>query len=118
MFGRFFARQGAAFVAAVVIAFAVFLHATATTAQTQLAVEYYYADWDFYFVTSDPGEIAALDGGAFGGLWQRTGQTFNVWNDSTNGALATHRFFSTGFSPKSSHFYTPYVDEYNSLKAG
>src|SRR5262252_4307768 len=87
-------------------------------AQTQTAVEYYYADWNFYFVTSFPDEIAALDGGAFGGVWKRTGQTFNVWSDSTNGALATYRFFSTGFAPKSSHFYTPYVNEYNSLRAG
>ena len=83
-----------------------------------VAVEYYYADWNFYFITSDAGEIAALDGGAFGGLWKRTGQTFNVWSDSTNGALATYRFFSTGFAPKSSHFYTPYVNEYNILRAG
>jgi len=89
-----------------------------TPASTLTAVEYYYPAWDMYFVTAMPDEIAALDGGAFGGLWQRTGQTFNVWSDSTSGALATHRFFSTGFSPKSSHFYTPYVDEYNSLKAG
>jgi hypothetical protein len=85
---------------------------------TTVAVEYYYADWNFYFVTSLASEIAALDGGAFGGVWKRTGETFNVWSDSANGALATHRFFSTGFSPRSSHFYTPYVDEYNSLKAG
>lgn len=85
---------------------------------TTAAVEYYYADWNFYFVTSLASEIAALDGGAFGGVWKRTGQTFNVWSDSTNGALATYRFFSTGFSPRSSHFYTPYVNEYDSLRAG
>ncbi|MBI4741318.1 MAG: hypothetical protein HY777_07190 [Betaproteobacteria bacterium] len=28
------------------------------------------------------------------------------------------RFFSTAFAPKSSHFYTPYPDECESLKAG
>jgi hypothetical protein len=83
-----------------------------------VAVEYYYADWNFYFITSLASEISALDGGAFGGVWKRTGETFNVWSDSTNGALPTHRFFSTGFSPKSSHFYTPYANEYDSLKAG
>jgi len=85
---------------------------------TITAVEYYYAAWNFYFVTSDPGEIAALDGGAFGGLWKRTGETFNVWSNSTNGALATYRFFSIAFDPKSSHFYTPYINEYNILRAG
>ena len=71
-----------------------------------VAVEYYYPDWNFYFVTSSPDEIDALDGGAFGGAWTRTGETFNVWTDTTDGALPTCRFLSTGFAPKSTHFYT------------
>ena len=88
------------------------------SAQTQTAVEYYYAAWNFYFVTSIPQEIAVLDGGAFGGVWQRTGQTFDVWAGPTNGALPTCRFFSTTFAPKSSHFYTPYPNECALLQAG
>src|SRR5262249_1665052 len=80
--------------------------------------EYYYAEWNFYFVTSDPSEIAALDGGAFGGLWKRTGQTFSVWTGPANGALPTCRFFSVIFDPRSSHFYTPNAAECASLKAG
>jgi N-acetylneuraminic acid mutarotase len=79
-------------------------------------VEYHYAAWDHYFITSSPGEIAALDGGAFGGVWQRTGQTFNAWSDASGGALPTCRFFSTGFAPKSSHFYTPYAAECAAVK--
>jgi uncharacterized protein DUF5648 len=82
------------------------------------AVEYYYADWNFYFETSFPDEIAALDGGAFGGVWKRTGQTFKVWTQVTGTAAPTCRFFSTIFDPKSSHFYTPFADECASLKAG
>ena len=54
-------------------------------AQTQTAVEYYYANWNFYFVTSSPDEISVLDGGAFGGVWKRTGQTFTVWSDASGG---------------------------------
>jgi hypothetical protein len=101
------------------------------------AVEYYYADWNFYFVTASPNEIAALDGGAFGGLWKRTGQQFNVYalptasaSNSTPGqqfnvhalaaalpASTVWRFFSTIFDPKSSHFYTANIDEYNALVA-
>lgn len=87
-------------------------------AQTQTAVEYYYADWNFYFVTSFPDEIAALDAGAFGGVWKRTGQTFDVWTGPSNGALPACRLFSTIFAPKSSHFYTPYASECASLRAG
>src|SRR5262249_14825661 len=88
------------------------------TASTALAVEYYYAAWNFYFVPSLPAEIAALDGGAFGGAWQRTGETFTAWSQPVAGALPTCRFFSTIFDPKSSHFYTPYANECASLKAG
>lgn len=78
---------------------------------TALAVEYYYGAWNFYFETAFLDEIAALDGGAFGGLWQRTGQTFSVWTQSDGVDSPTCRFFSTIFAPKSSHFYTPFPAE-------
>lgn len=88
-------------------------------AGTVIAVEYYYAAWNFYFETAFPDEIAALDGGAFGGVWQRTGQTFNAWPLPANlTAVPTCRFFSTIFDPKSSHFYTPSASECASLKTG
>ena len=88
------------------------------SAQTQTAVEYYYADWNFYFETSFPDEIAALDGGAFGGAWRRTGQTFSVWPSMFDASSApTCRFFSVAFVPKSSHFYTPFADECAVVKA-
>jgi hypothetical protein len=81
------------------------------------AVEYYYAAWNMYFVTSIPQEIAVLDGGAFGGVWKRTGLQFNVFAtaNAPAGAATVWRFFSTTFSPKSSHFYTGILSEYNSL---
>jgi len=82
------------------------------------AVEYYYAAWDFYFLTASPEEIAALDAGAFGGVWKRTSMYFPVWSDGSNGTTPTCRFFSTAFGPKSSHFYTPYADECATLQAG
>ncbi len=119
MSARFFTRKGAASIAVVCLVLGALLGlAPAATAQTQTAVEYYYANWNFYFVTAFPDEIAALDGGAFGGAWKRTGQTFDVWTGPTNGALPTCRFFSTTFAPKSSHFYTPYAAECAALEAG
>ena len=87
-------------------------------AQTVVAVEYHYAAWDHYFLTASQDEIAVLDGGAFGGVWKRTGQTFSAWSQATGGALPTCRFFSTAFDPKSSHFYTPYAKECSDLQAG
>ena len=83
---------------------------------TQTAVEYYYADWNYYFETAFPDEIAGLDGGAYGGVWKRTGQTFNVWPQPNPSASPTCRFFSTSFAPKSSHFYTPYPAECDFVK--
>ena len=85
---------------------------TGGSPQTVQAVEYYYAAWNFYFETAFPTEIAALDAGAFGGVWKRTGQTFNVWPSQVNASASpTCRFFSTAFAPKSSHFYTPFPSE-------
>jgi uncharacterized delta-60 repeat protein len=78
---------------------------------TAVAVEYYYAAWNYYFETAFPDEVAALDGGAFGGAWKRTGETFNVWPQPNASASPTCRFFSTAFAPKSSHFYTPFPVE-------
>jgi hypothetical protein len=82
-----------------------------SAASTAIAVEYYYAAWNFYFETAFPTEIAALDGGAFGGLWKRTGETFNVWPQPNATSTPTCRFFSIAFAPKSSHFYTPFPAE-------
>jgi hypothetical protein len=88
-----------------------------------LAIEYGFRSfWDYgyssYFVTWFPEEIAALDGGAFnaasGLLWERTGETFNVWTGPASGALPTCRFFNATFID---HFYTPYAAECASVQA-
>jgi len=92
----------------------------ATLPQTMVAVEYYHAGWNMYFVTALPDEIAALDGGAFGGVWTRTGQQFNVY--ALEGAPASSstvwRFFGTMFAPKSSHVYTANEAECTALVGG
>ena len=66
-----------------------------------VAVEFVNAQLGHFFVTAATAEIAALDAGAFGGAWQRTGQTFNV-----GGTAAVCRFY--GMPPKGpdSHFFT------------
>ena len=79
------------------------------------AIEYRHADWDHYFVTSSPDEIAKLDAGVFGG-WARTGETFDVYPVGTPGTSNVCRFFSTSFAPKSSHFYTASAEECDSVK--
>jgi hypothetical protein len=121
---HFFAKKVSAFAATVAFVLWNLLGiATPVAAQVQTAVEYGFRSvWDYgygsYFVTSFPDEIAALDGGAFdtasGLLWERTGETFNVWSGPASGALPTCRFFNTTFG---SHFYTPYAAECAGLQA-
>ena len=78
-------------------------------------IEYYNAGLVRYFVTVDPTEIAALDAGAFGGAWKRTGNTFSAWDiaGAPTGTVPVCRFFGTDryrsdgsrIGPNS-HFYT------------
>ncbi|MFO1323438.1 MAG: hypothetical protein U1F15_05175 [Burkholderiales bacterium] len=78
-------------------------------------VEYYNAGLKHFFITADPAEIAVLDGGALGGAWKRTGQSFGAWATSSRPAdsVPVCRFFGTDqyrangtrIGPNS-HFYT------------
>jgi len=81
-----------------------------------VAVEYYHAVFDHYFITAIPDEIAKLDNGTFVG-WARTGESFSVYSDVPGGSSPVCRFFSTAFGAKSSHFYTPDSAECSTVKA-
>ena len=89
-----------------------------TRAGTNVAVEYYHAGFDHYFHSADPFEVGKIDSGLFHNDWNRTHEYWRVWNQPGAGRLPVCRFFSTGFDPKSSHFYTPYAAECEGLKAG
>jgi len=65
------------------------------------AVEFFDSQTRHFFVTASTAEIAALDAGAFGGAWQRTGQTFNV-----GGTTAVCRFYGMPPRGPDSHFFT------------
>ena len=78
------------------------------------AVEYFHQNFGHYFVTSIPAEIQALDTAGFVG-WARTGETFDVFVLGS-GHADVCRFFTTAFPPKSSHFYTPLVNECDIVK--
>ena len=87
-----------------------------TGAGTALAIEYYHAAFDHYFVTAIADEIMKLDNGTFVG-WARTNQSFKVNPNPQALLAAVCRFFSTSFAPKSSHFYTPDAPECLIVKA-
>ncbi len=86
------------------------------TPTTALAIEYYHAAFDHYFVTAIAVEITKLDNGTFVG-WTRTGRSFNVYTSTQAGLASVCRFFSTTFAPKSSHFYTPDAPECSIVQA-
>jgi len=80
-------------------------------------VEYFHTGFGHYFMTADPAEIAGLDGGAYGGVFTRTGQVFKALDGPAAGAIAVCRFFTVAFAPKSSHFYTADSPECAGLKS-
>ena len=82
------------------------------------AVEYLHAGYGHYFFTVDPEEIANLDT-SIPAAWARTGRTFEVWDENDGTLSLVCRFWSDpSYAPKSSHAYSPYTHECETLKAG
>jgi photosystem II stability/assembly factor-like uncharacterized protein len=69
-------------------------------------VEYYRADLDHYFMTSEPTEIAKLD--VAGGPFVRTGHSFGVWSASArdDDAASVCRFYGRPEAKLDSHFFS------------
>jgi hypothetical protein len=88
---------------------------TGVPAGSRRAIEFYHARFNHYFVSADNDEVAGLDSGVFDG-WMRTGLGFRVTEADTPGSAPVCRFFSVGFAPLSTHFYTPYPQECEGLK--
>jgi YVTN family beta-propeller protein len=77
-----------------------------TLAGTQIATEFYEADFNHYFNTDDEVETRLLVDGIFGDGWHRTFEFFRVWTSTGPGRLPVCRLFSASFGTLSSHFYT------------
>jgi hypothetical protein len=96
----------------------------ATFANSDLVVEYYNATLrningvqgvGHYFFSSYPAEQVAIDNGAAGPGWVRTGRTFRAWNSAAKaplGAAPVYRFYT---ATSNSHFFTASFAEYQSL---
>ena len=92
-----------------------------------VVVEYYNAGLNHYFISADPAEMAVLDGGAFGGAWKRTGESFPAWDivGSPPGTVPVCRFFGTDRYRSNgtriganSHFYTADPAECDFVRTG
>ena len=75
-----------------------------------LAVEYYNASLDHYFMTADPNEIAILDAGQKPG-WTRTGYEFKVYTPTSPQGIPACRFFGKPGVGPNSHFFTILANE-------
>ncbi|MEO8006471.1 MAG: hypothetical protein ABI771_16265 [Betaproteobacteria bacterium] len=92
------------------------IFASSASAETVRAVEYFHPEFEHYFVTASPAEIAALDSGAIRG-WFRTGQRYRVDDAHAAGLAPICRFFTAAFAGKASHFFTASTAECEQLKA-
>ncbi len=71
--------------------------------------EYHNRFSDHYFLSSSAGENAAIDSGAAGAGWERTGEVFQgMAEDACYSSLPVFRFYGPG---PNSHFFTVGVDE-------
>lgn len=93
------------------------VHRLAADPSVPVVVEYHSAANGHYFLTAFADEAAYLDGGAFGGAWQRTGHGFAVATPIENGAADACRFFGAPGTGLDTHFYTGDAHECAALQA-
>jgi hypothetical protein len=74
------------------------------TPGTALAVEFYNAALDHYFITHIANEIGILDAGVTTRGWSRTGQSFNVYTAASGTKSAVCRYYIPP-DKGDSHFY-------------
>ena len=82
------------------------------TTSLALAVEFYNAEFDHYFLTHKVDEIALLDAGVTIKGWSRTGQSFNVYPAANSGTSPVCRFYIPP-AAGNSHFYGRGSEECN-----
>lgn len=87
------------------------------SAATLPAIEFYNDALKHYFLTIDPNEAAAIDAGAAGAGWRRTGGSFNVWTSPASGSQPVCRFYGSVSPGPNSHFFTGDAAECAGLRA-
>jgi len=75
-------------------------------------VEFYNTPLDNYFITADRTEATAVDNGAAGPGWSRTGNLF-----TSGGSAQVCRFYGSLSPGPNSHFYTANTAECDALRA-
>lgn len=76
-------------------------------------VEFYHPDLDHYFITATDEEATAIDRGAAGAGWVRTGEQFAAWSLGAGESQAADvcRFYGSMNPGPNSHFYSVSTQE-------
>lgn len=82
-----------------------------------VAIEFYNASLNHYFITAEPAEAAMLDAGKVVAGWQRTHDEFKVYPAGAAAGLPACRFFGTPPQGPNSHFFTIDAAECAKVKA-
>ena len=93
--------------------------AAITPADVVTATEFLYVPDNRYFLTVDPAEAAAIDAGAAGAGWQRTGFSFRVFGTAgaaPENAVPVCRFYGSIAPGPNSHFFTASAAECDQLR--
>jgi hypothetical protein len=77
-----------------------------TQASAPAVVEFFNSNLNHYFITATPAEMAAIDAGAAGPGWSRTGRGFGSLTAAAAGAVPVCRFYGTPGRGPNSHFFT------------
>jgi serine protease len=88
------------------------------TAINQINVtEFYHAGLDHYFISADAPEISAIEQGAAGPGWVKTGQVFAASAVPASNLAPVCRFYGNPGLGPNSHFYTAQAEECALLKS-
>ena len=91
-----------------------------TLPRMETLIEYHNTALDHYFMTTEGAETAAIDRGAAGPGWTRTGQTFGAYADIQGTGFYESpvcRFYGTPGRGPNSHFFTADASECSIVKA-
>ena len=103
------------FLCALCAAISLNARAAIPASEQAVAVEFYHAQFDHYFITANPAEINDLDTGVHTG-WTRTGYRFSVIKGGSSyaGTSPVCRFYSPTLD---THFYSAKKSECDDVKA-
>ena len=90
----------------------------AATAAPIVITEFFNTNLRHYVLITDVAEVAAIEAGAAGPGWQKTGKTINANSEAADapGLVPVCRFYGSVSPGPNSHFFTGAADECAAVK--